>query len=229
MFSRFLCAVSFLIALAYSSYAAPIPPALEKALSAYQAEGARGWVFTQNTQTRAQKLVERYDPALPEFKRWTLLEKNGRPPTEKELNEYKQMLARRTRGEAAPNVKDQIRPETCEPLGASDGRARYRFQLKPGDENDRSAAHMAVTFSLHEATGAIERVELASQRAFSPMFAVKIDEARTIITYTLPDDERPSLLERIEVRVRGRAFFFKSLDQDMTVTYVDYAPGSRKS
>jgi hypothetical protein len=203
-------------------HAGAMPPELEKALADYRAEGTRGWAFTQTTVSSDKQLVERYNPAKPEAQRWTLLEKNGRAPTEDEIRDYRQVLVRRTRGETAPNVKDQIRPETCEALGVEGDRARYRFQLKPGAEDDSSAEHMAVTFTLHQPTGTIEQVELASIRPFSPMFAVKIQEARTVIWYTLPDENTPTLLKEIQVRVRGRAMFFKSLDQDMTVTYSDY-------
>jgi hypothetical protein len=220
--------LSLCLLIAPSLRAAPMPPELEKALAAFQAEGTKGWGFTQSTRSAERSLVERFDPAKPEFARWSLLQKNNRAPTEEELKEYRDMLTRRTRGQTAPNVKDQIRPDTCEPLGVENGRARYRFQLKPGGEDDKSAEHMVVTFSLHEATGTIERVELASIRPFSPMFIVKIEEARTVITYTLPDEARPTLLQEITVRVRGRAMYFKSLDEDMTVTYSDYTPPPAK-
>lgn len=216
----FLLVLSFLFAAALR--AGPIPPELEKALADYRAEGSRGWAFTQTTVSADKKLVERFTPSKPEAQRWTLLEKDGRAPTENEIRDYRQVLVRRTRGETAPNVKDQILRETCEAVGVENDRARYRFQLKPGASDDSSAEHMVVTFSLHRPTGTIEHVELASVRPFSPMFSVKIQEARTVISYTLPDGDTPTLLKEIKVRVRGRAMFFKSLDQDMTVTYSDY-------
>jgi hypothetical protein len=208
--------------------AGPIPPALEKALAGFQAEGTKGWAFTQSTRSAQKSLVERFDPSKPEFSRWTLLQKNDRAPTEDELKEYNDMLTRRTRGQTAPNVKDQVNRDSCELLGMEDGHARYRFQLKPGGEDDESAEHMVVIFSLHEPTGTIARVELTTVRPFSPMFAVKIEEARTVINYTLPEENRPTLLQDIAVHVRGRAMYFKSLDEDMTVTYSDYAPPVKK-
>jgi hypothetical protein len=204
------------------------PPELIKALDAFNTEGAQGWAFTQTTASTNRSLVERYDPSKPEFSRWSLLTKDGRAPTQEETTQYNRMLTQRTRDHSAPNVKNQIRRETCEPLGVEDGRARFRFQLNPGGEDDKSAEHMVVIFSLHQASGVIDRVELTSIRPFSPMFAVKIEQARTLITYTLPDQDRPSLLQEIAVSVRGRAMFFKSLDEDMTVTYSDYAPAPKK-
>ncbi|ATC65618.1 hypothetical protein CMV30_17635 [Nibricoccus aquaticus] len=220
--------IALCLLIAAPLHAGSVPSELEKALASFQAEGTKGWGFTQSTRSAERSLAERFDPSKPEYARWSLLQKNDRAPTEDEVKEYKDMLTRRTRGQTAPNVKDQIRPDTCEPLGVENGRARYRFQLKPGGDDDKSAEHMVVTFSLHEATGTIERVELASIQPFSPMFIVKIEEARTVITYTLPDETRPTLLQEITVRVRGRAMYFKSLDEDMTVTYSDYTPPPAK-
>ncbi len=220
--------LSTCLLIASSLRAAPMPPELEKALAAFQAEGTHDWGFTQSTRSADHSLVERFDPSKPRFAQWSLVQKDNRAPTDQETKEYKDMLDRRTRGPTAPNVKNQIRPDTCEPLGIENDRARYRFLLNPGGEDDKSAEHMVVTFFLHQPTGTIDRVELASIRPFSPMFAVKIHEARTVILYTLPDDTRPTLLQEITVRVRGRAMFFKSLDRDMTVTYSDYTPPVKK-
>jgi hypothetical protein len=224
----FLATFFLLLSLSASAPAATLPPELARALDAFQTEGAKNWAFTQTTASASKSMVERYDPAKPEFSRWKLLAKDGRPPTDDELTQYNRMLGQRTRTQTAPNVKEQIRRDTCEALGVENGLARYRFQLKPGADDDKSAEHMAVTFSLHQASGVITEVELASVRPFSPVFAVKIDEARTTLRYTVPDDARPSLLKDIAVRVRGRAMLFKSLDEDMTVTYSDYSPAEKK-
>jgi hypothetical protein len=60
------------------------------------------------------------------------------------------------------------------------------------------------------------------------MFIVKINEAKTTITYSLPESGRPSLLQQIVVHIRGRALWFKSLDEDMTVAYSDHEYSFRK-
>jgi hypothetical protein len=199
----------------------PVPPELERALSLFHAEGAPGWAFTQTTASGSQSLVEHYNPAKPEFARWTLLQKNGATPTEAELREYQEHLSRRTGNATAPNVKDQIDPASCELVRTENDRASYRFHLRPGGSDDRSAAHMTAIFTLHKPTATIECVELAAFEPFSPMFAVKIAEAKTTMLYSLPENDRPSLLKQIDLRIRGRALWFKSLDEDMTVIYSD--------
>jgi len=206
----------------------PLPPELDRALKLFRAEGARGWAFTQTSESGAESLVEHFDPAKPEFSRWTLLKKDGRAPTAPELKDYQERLSRRTSGNTAPNVKDQIDPASCEQIQADDVRATYRFLLRPGASDDRSAAHMAAIFTLNKPTATIERVELSAFEPFSPMFTVKIAEAKTTMSYSLPQDSRPSLLQQITVHIRGRAMWLKSLDQDLTVTYSEHEYTGRK-
>jgi hypothetical protein len=125
-------------------------------------------------------------------------------------------------------VKDQINPDSCEIVAESAELGVYRFQLKTGDKDDQSAAFMRVTYTLHRPTQTIEKIELASTEPFAPVFMVKIQEARTVMTYTRPEADRPSLLKDVTVKVRGRAMWVKSLDEDMTVTYSNYVYAGKK-
>ncbi|HEY0944893.1 MAG TPA: hypothetical protein VGD81_06480 [Opitutaceae bacterium] len=214
-----------LVALCFSALTAlagPVPPELAAALAAFRAEGTRGWAFTQTTSSDGKSLVERFEPLSRGPSHWTLLQKDGRAPTESELADYRETQRRRGRVDSAPNVKDQIDPATCELVSDDGTRATWRFRLKPADADDRSAAHMAATFTLHRPTATIERVELANFEAFSPARLVALTEARTIVTYTLTEPERPTLLATVTTRIRGKALWIKSLDSDLTVTYSDY-------
>jgi len=205
-----------------------LPPELERALKLFRAEGARGWAFTQTTESGSKSLVEHYAPSKPEFSRWTLLKKNDQAPTAPELKEYQDRLSRRSGNSTAPNVKDQIDPASCELVQADDIRATYRFHLLPGASDDHSATHMTATFTLHKPTATIERVELTAFEPFAPMFTVKVTEAHTTMTYSLPYAVHPTLLKKISVSIRGRAMWFKSLDEDMLVTYSDHEYTGRK-
>ncbi len=202
--------------------AAPPPPELARALDGFRTGGPKGWAFVQSTASEERSLVERFDPLQPDHLKWTLESKNGRSPTPDETIQYRREQTRRTGGETAPDVLGQIVRDSCTLLERSADRSQWRFDLAPGGGDDMSAEHMHLTVTLHEPSNTIERVVLASREPFSPVLGVKVAEARTTIEYSLPDNERPSLLQRITVRVRGRAFFFKSLDSDMVVTYSDY-------
>lgn len=208
--------------------AGPIPPELATALADFRTEGPKGWSFTQTTQAEGKSLVEQFDPLKPDFQRWGLVRKDGREPTAEETRDYREKQTRRTGGQTAPNVKDQINPDSCELVNDDGTRATWSFRLLPGSNEDRSAAHMAATFTLHRPTGTIERVELASFEPFSPVFSVSVAEARTILTYSLPSGETPALLQSVTMRVRGKAMWFKSIDSDLSVAYSDYAYAGRR-
>jgi hypothetical protein len=216
------------IALCCRLTAGPTPPELEAALKNFHAEGSKGWAFTQTTVSGEHSRVERFNPLGKNFLQWTLVQQDGHDPTAGEIEKYNEHKTRRSSSENAPNVKDQIAPGTCEVIEESPERGVYRFHLKPGDTDDKSAQFMRVSFTLHRPTATIEKVELASTGPFSPVLLVQIKEARTVMTYSLPDGERPTLLKEVSVRVRGRAMWFRSLDQDMRVTYSDYVYAGKK-
>lgn len=225
---RVLLLAGLAAVLASFACATAVPPELDAALKDFRTEGTFGWAFTQKTESENKSLVEHYDPSKPEVLRWTLMQNDGRSPTEKETKDYREQQTRRTGGETAPNVKNQLDHDSCTLVDDDGVRARWKFRLRPGAADDRSAAHMAATFTLHRPTGTIEQVELASFEPFSPVFLVNISEARTLLEYTLPDADRPTLLKKVSMRVRGRALWFKSLDSDLTVVYSDYVYAGKK-
>ncbi len=206
----------------------PISAELKEVLRDFRSEGSPGWAFTQRTEGAGRIMLERYDPGLAEYHRWVLVEKDGRTPSPEETKRYNELQTRRSTGQAAPNVKDQIDEDSGEILGDDGTRVRWRFKLRATDEDDSSAPHMAATFTLHRPSRTIERVELASFEPFRPVLGISISQARTVIDYTLPENDRPTLLKQVAMTVRGRAWFFKSMDEDLVVTYSDYEPARQK-
>lgn len=223
---RLLLLISFLAPPLFAGV--ELPADFSEALKTFRADGAKYWGFTQTTVTSKTRMVEQFDPGKPELKRWLLLEKDGKAPTEKEQREYAEKQTRRSSYETAPDVTKQLDYDSAERIRDDAERSAYRFHLKPGGEDDKTAAFMVATFTFHKPTRTIEQVELGSTQPFSPMLVVKIEEARTTINYTLPTGDRPSLLDHITMRVRGRAMYFRSLDEDMSITYSDYHYAGRR-
>lgn len=220
---------AFGLALLASHLAAgPMPAELAAALKDFHAEGPKGWAFTQTTVAGDRSRVEHFEPLGKHSLQWVLVKQDGRAPTADEIQKYNELKTRRSSNDTPPNVKDQIIPDSCEVLSETTERGVYRFQLKPGDSDDHSAQFMQATFTLHRPTATVEKIELASTGPFSPVMMVKVQEARTVMTYSLPDGETPTFLKEVTVRIRGRAMWFRSLDQDMTVTYSDYVYAGKK-
>ncbi len=208
--------------------AAPLPPELAESLKTFRAEGPRGWSFTQLTAAGNVSQRERFDASQPEFNRWSLVQKNGRTPTADELRTYAEGKSRRSAGFNAPRIQEQLDLNSATLLRTDPGRPQWQFRLKPGGADDKSARFMMMTVTFHEPTRSVERVEISNEKPFSPVLAVSIAENRTVMNYSLPTSDRPSLLQSVTLHLRGQAFWFKSLDEDMTIAFSDYEKAMKK-
>jgi len=218
------------VAIALTAAAAPsLDPEFDAALQAFRADGPKGWSFTQTTEGDGHSRVERYDASQPTPARWSLLQQDGRAPTEAERREYRQKATQRSSNDTAPPITKQLDLATLRRVADSAERSTFEARLLPGEQGDATAAHLVASLVFHKSTKTIESFEIASREAFSPVTGVKIAEMRTVMRYSLPAGERPSLLQQITTRVRGRAFLFKSLDADLTVTFSDYENAWRRS
>jgi hypothetical protein len=213
----------FLLAACVATAGAAVPAAFDAALKTFRADGAPGWSFKQATVAGDESLVEAFDATRPDFERWSLLEKNGRAATADERRDYAEKQTRRSRGGTAPKITDSLDLATTEVITETPERTTYRCHLKKPEAGDRTAEFLRATLVLHKPTQTIESFELGSTGEFSPALGIHIKEMKTLMTFSLPTADRPSLLLVVTTHLRGRAFFIKSLDQDMTVTRLDYA------
>lgn len=201
---------------------ASVPSELETALKGFRADAPRGWSYTQTTSAGGKSTVERHDATKPEFDRWGLLQKDGRAPSPTETREYFEARSRRSRGGTAPRLVEQLDLAYVETIRRDEAQVIFRCRLKPGESGDRIAAFLRATVVVHRPTSTIESIELSSIGPFRPTFGVQITAMKTRLTYSLPDGDFPSLPRKVESLVRGSAFWFKSLDAEMTVVFSDY-------
>jgi hypothetical protein len=226
-----LCLALFASALTAPAADVPssrLPAELQTALQEFRADGPRGWNFIQTTVANGESLVEQFDATKPDFERWSLLKKNGRAPTEDELRTYREGKTRRSSGPNAPRIQDQFDLASGEEVQRDNEHVTWRFRLKPGAADDKAAGSMAAIVRFHLPTRTIDQLELLSVQPFSPVFGIHIDETHTTMTYSLPTADRPSLPVRVGLHVRGRAFWFKSLDEDMTITFSEQSRATRQ-
>jgi hypothetical protein len=205
-----------------ASAAASIPAVLEEALGQFRSDPPRGWSYTQTTVAGGRSTVERCDASKPEFERWSLVQKDGRAPTDAEQKTYAEMRSRRSRGGTAPKLTEQLDLGSIELVHETSDRITYHGRLKPGERSDRTAPFLRATIVVHTPTRTIASLELDSTGEFTPSLGVRIAVLQTLMTYAPPAGDLPAFPRRVTTLVRGRAFWFKSLDADMTVTYSDY-------
>ncbi len=203
-----------------------LPPDFAAACREFRTENPWGWSFTQTTDAEGRSVVERYNAAQPDFRRWTLLSQDGAPPSPKETDAYNGKRSRWSRGGTAPHIATQLDLTTAELITEDPVRVVYRFRLKRESASDRTADFLRATLTFHRPSATIELFELSNSEPFSPVFGVRIQELLTRIRYHLPAGDTPALLDKITTRTRGRAYF-KTLDADMQVAFTDYAWAGR--
>lgn len=215
--------------LVFHATAIAAPAELKTALQNFRAEAPRTWSYTQTTVSAGRSTVEFCDATKPEFDRWSLQRKDGRPPTDAETREYFEIRSRRSRGGTAPKLVEQLDLSTVVTLASDDVRTTFRCRLLPGEASDRTANFLRATLVLHRPTATVESLELRNTEPFNPTFGIQIREMHTRLTYSLPVGDVPSLPQKVETLVRGTAYWFKSLDAEMTITFHDYERAAKRS
>lgn len=221
---RFLLLLSMLA----QSVSAAVPADLATALKAFRPDPPMGWSYTQTTAAEGRTRVEHFDATKPAFERWTLVQQDGRSPTADERKHYQEARSRWSRGGTAPKITDQLELGTLETISRTEERAKYRCHIQRGEAGDETARFLRAMIVLHSPTQTIESITLGSTGAFSPTFGVKIAEMTTQLSYRPPENDRPAMPLGVVTHVRGRAFWVKSLDADMTVTFSDYVRAAKK-
>jgi len=219
--------ISLILTLAAVTAQAANPPIdVRDVLKNFRTEGPKGWSFTQSTTAEGRTVVERYDSAQPEFNRWTLLTEDGRAPNEEGQRRYRDKFSHYSSTGTAPQLSDQIEYTSLVTENETAERITYRGRLKPTEKEDRTALFLRAMIVWHKASGTIESLVIESTAPFAPSFGVKIEQMQTTMSYSLPTPEHPSLLQSVVTRLRGKAFWVKSIDADMTVTYSAYVSTS---
>jgi hypothetical protein len=228
MKSRLLFALLLLIP---GSLIAADTELVEQALQNMESERSREWAFTETTLTEGKTIVKSYDPQRPSGERWKLLTVNGREPTADEMKRIERQNRRDEEQQAEREADDSdeseisamISPGSLSLIEENESRAIYKF--KPGAESDRERkmmSHVDGVLEVDKAGPTVSSIELKSRGPFSPAFGVNISEFMTHMTFAPLEEGGPALPQTVAVRVEGRAFMVKKLNEDVKVAYSDW-------
>jgi hypothetical protein len=169
--------------------------------------------------------VERFDPARNDAP-WTLLEIDGRPPAEAELQRYGGRTEnRRDRNHPMDlQVRDMVDPSSWR-LRNDDGTlAEFEFRLRPhGELTERLAEKVVGTFIIDKRWQQPVRLRVQSTEAASIAPFVRIDHYAEDLRFRYDDSVGTAVLAERHTERRGRALGVKSLNRNKTFRYEDYA------
>ena len=208
-----------------------LPRDMLAALDHFRTEGAPGYAYEQVSEGEGHSRREAFSPLGAEGLHWTLLSVDGHLPSEGELREYRLSKLQRSSATNAPRLEKQLDRSSGEVLEEKGGQLRCRFRLLP-EGGDESLRQLAVDCTLDRASGSILRIEIFNTERLSPSLVVRIDSMRTVLEYSAQSAAEPSHLLHADIRVEGRAFWLKSLNQHLSVTWSNYkkiTPGESKA
>lgn len=211
--------------LAALSAVGEVPDYFRTALASFSTEPPAGWAYTVVTvRNDDARTTARFDPSRPPGAQWTLLELNGRAPTEREAAQY--IRARAGAGSSAPQGtfrKDDIDPASVTLVSEDDERGEFRCSFRDvATGADKMLGHLTLRLTVNKRQPHVERFVLELNEPYSPVLGVKMRELVVRMNFTPPSAGRPSLPQTNSSHFLGRIFFI-GMEENLTLTYSDFA------
>ena len=212
------------LGLAAGSGAADIPDYARAALAAFNPSAPTRWAYTLTTRRNDREVTERFDPALPPDNRWTLLATDGHPPSADETAAYG---GTRSGGQSMPQAPFQ--PADIDPASlvlvredAERGEFTATFTA-PAVHGDRMLGHLQLHLTIARQNPGVEKYTLVLQAPYTPVIGVKMHQLNVVATFAPPSVDRPSLPATCHSVFSGRIFFLFSIEENLKLTYADFA------
>ncbi len=213
-----------------------LPPLVERALETMERADQHGYAFRMVKTEDGSTEVATFDPAKTVGETWDLLQKDGKKPSAGEVESFRKERAKRDKERAEQKkqrkkekggdqeLREMIAPESLQLISETSERATYRFKMRIDDEDARAMADaIRGTLVISKAAPHVESLDLASTGEIKVMTGVKISEFRTTLTFLPPDAHGQALPSSIRAVAKGRALLLKKIDENMTVSFSDYA------
>lgn len=174
------------------------------------------WAYTQTTQVfdRAGRpeegpQVERFDPSQPEEEQWTLLQRKGRPPTDREVRAWKRKKEkelRRREEKSLGEVLDFARATVIRKEGPADV---YEVPLKPSASRRFPAEKFVAYLTVNRERLQLERFGLRARESFRMVGVAKVEKVEIDAQFATVDPQYAPQPQVIQASGAGRVLFFR--------------------
>ena len=179
--------------------------------------------YTTRATIQGRELEERFTPG----EGWRLVAIGDRSPSLEELDRYERGSEdRERRGHpTAFDLAAMAREETVLLADEDYETLTFTFALAPSEDSDAPPFldKLQGTLTVRKSGFAPTLFVLEALEEVSPGPTVKIHEFRQETTLFRDPESDALLVESVHVRMRGKAFLFRTLDEDRRVRYADYA------
>jgi hypothetical protein len=196
---------------------------LHSALTGFNTGMPPGWAYTLTTVRNDRPITERFDPAKPPAAQWTLLEIEGRVPTDDEQEKYHRARAAGAGGTQANFEKTDIDPGSIALLKEDDVQAEFTAAFRETSTgSDKMLGHLTLRLIVDKHLPHVAAYVLELKDPYNPVLGVKMNQLRVEARFSAPREGRPSLLLEQTSQFTGRIFFI-STGENLRLTYRDHA------
>lgn len=199
------------------------PTALVKeALAAMERSKVSRWAYTMTSVVDGKKTVEKHDPSAPRTKRWELVSKDGKTPTDAERREYAKKR-KRDSGTGQFNLKELIDLTSVKVEKEDPERMTCSIRMKAdGDDGKMIAEKVQGQLVVRKQTPSIEALELSNNGRIGKRGVFSLSEFKIRMAFAFDANIGELLPASFSMRLRGRALLVKSLNSDTEVTFSDF-------
>jgi hypothetical protein len=203
---------------------AEMPGYLHTALTGFNPGMPEGWAYTLTTVRNERTMTERFDPAQPPAAQWTLLEIEGRGPTDDETEKYRRSRAAGPGGTQANFEKADIDPGSLVLLKENEDQAEFTAAFRETSSGpDKMLGHLTLRLIVNRQRPHVAACVLELKEPYSPVLGVKMTELHVETRFSAPAEGRPGLPLEMTSRFAGRIFFI-STGENLRVSYRDHTP-----
>lgn len=187
-----------------SALRAEAQPLLAKALQRWTI-GQGDLAFTQ--QTRAflsdggvkEERVERYDPSLPDSRRWRLLEVNGMPATDEQRRKWETRKNSRPRTKVDESPSKYLDFDNAVLIGETPRDARFRVPVRPETRRLLATENIDVVITVDKQTGNIAGIGAALREPIRVLLGIaRITDLDVDLRINPADESSPEATDEVE-------------------------------
>jgi hypothetical protein len=211
-FSGFL----FILFSAFSPALHALPPPLLAKAIALWAAGHEDLAFTQQTRYFTdegkvkEERVERYDPSLPDRRRWRLIEVDGRAATIEQREKWETKKNGKPRKQVSKSPAENLDLEHAVLVGETDRTARFEIGLRPEAARLLAVENISVVITVDKESGGIAHIAATLRQPIRVLLGLaRITDLDLDIGIEPADEDAAGKSNQVETRSTARVTMSK--------------------
>ena len=192
------------------------------------------WAYKRTTEQGKDKerqiTIESFDPSKQADIQWTLISDNGKTPTTKEQQSYRnKQLEKARQAEEAKKAQDKdeeqtltdmVKFDSLKLIEQNDSQALLSFIPQLKEMGEDSHKHLKGTITFDKRTNQVSQLLIENTADLNPALSVTLKQFS--MSFKLIYLEQSLLPQQINIDIYGKAAVFTTIDQKTQETYSDY-------